>query len=148
MPGILNYTTKVPADRTIQEIQAILIKAGADALQMEAKEGRIKSVSFRMNTDNGIIYYKLPADMHGVKRAMMRDRVRHSDMDAQAYRVSWRIVKDWIEAQMAIIQANMAETAQVFLPYAITGTGQTVFERFKTGGVGTIGITYNKGDKA
>jgi len=29
--AILNYTTKVPTDRTISEIQAILVKAGADS---------------------------------------------------------------------------------------------------------------------
>jgi hypothetical protein len=44
--------------------------------------------------------------------------------------VSWRIIKDWVEAQMAIIETCMVTTARVFLPYAVTKNGQTVYEYF------------------
>ena len=140
--AILNYTTKVAVDRTVSEIHTILVKAKADAIQNEYSDGVIKTIAFRLNTSSGIIYYKLPARVAGVHAAMIRDKVRHTDMQAQSKRVAWRIVKDWIEAQMAIVDAGMAEVAQVFLPYAVTGNGQTVFERFKTGGGGPLGITF------
>jgi len=145
--AILNYTTKIAVNKTVAEIHAILLKAKADAIQNEYANGSIKAIAFRLNTPQGIIYYKLPANVNGVKCAMVRDKVKHPDMNAQSARVAWRIVKDWIEAQMAIIQANMAEVSQVFLPYAVTSDGRTVFERFKAGGVGTIGITYQKGEE-
>lgn len=144
--GILNYTTKVPVDRTLSEITSILVKAKAEAIQTEYDGGAIKTIAFRLNTAQGVIYYKLPANVGGVQRAMVRDKIKHSDMAAQSARVAWRIVKDWVEAQMAIVDANMAEVAQVFLPYAVTHTGKTVYERFKTGGAGTVGISY-EGDK-
>jgi hypothetical protein len=42
--------------------------------------------------------------------------------------VAWRITKDWVEAQLAIIESQMVTTAQVFLPYAVTSNGQTLYE--------------------
>ena len=38
------------------------------------------------------------------------------------------ITKDWVAAQLAIIETRMVTTAQVFLPYAITRNGQSVYE--------------------
>ena len=43
--------------------------------------------------------------------------------EQQAQKVAWRIIKDWVEAQMAIVEAQMADVAEVFLPYAVTNTG-------------------------
>jgi hypothetical protein len=145
--AILNYTTKVPAERTISEIQAILVKAGADAVMLEYSAGKTTGFAFRINTPQGIIHYKLPVNVRGVKASMVRDGVKHHDLEAQAYRVSWRILKDWIEAQMGIIQAGMAELAQVLLPYARTDHGDTVYERFQQAGSEAIGITHQKAEQ-
>jgi hypothetical protein len=49
--------------------------------------------------------------------------------------VAWRIIKDWTEAQLALVQAGVAELAEVFLPYAThPQTGQTFYENF----IGTL----------
>ena len=42
--------------------------------------------------------------------------------------LEWRITKDWVEAQMAIVEVRMASLEQVFLPYIIAKQGQTVYE--------------------
>ena len=44
--------------------------------------------------------------------------------------MTWRIIKDWLNAQLALIEVGQAEMAEVFLPYALTNTGQTLFQRF------------------
>ena len=49
----------------------------------------------------------------------------------QARRVAWRIVRDWVEAQMAIVELEMAKVDQVFLPYARTPNGQTLYEHVR-----------------
>ena len=49
----------------------------------------------------------------------------------QALRVSWRIVKDWVEAQMAIVDTKMVTLEQVFLPYVIMPDGRTLYERVR-----------------
>ncbi len=53
----------------------------------------------------------------------------------QAQRVAWRIVKDWVEAQMAIVEAQLADMAEVFLPYAITKKGTTLYKEVQTNGM-------------
>lgn len=130
---ILNYTTKVPVDRTMSELQKILRKAGAIALLTEFDtNGNYEALSFRIMVDGNPIAYRLPADVEGVIRALKKDK-EYKD-DAHARRVAWRIVKDWVEVQMAIIQAQMAELPQIFLPYAQTSNGQSFYHRIKSGG--------------
>ena len=51
---------------------------------------------------------------------------------AQAIRTSWRIVKDWVEAQLAIIETRMVKTEQVFLPYAIMRDNKTLYEHVES----------------
>ncbi len=50
-------------------------------------------------------------------------------MELQAVRTAWRIVKDWVEAQMALVETKMASTTEVFLPYAIGRDGKTMFQK-------------------
>lgn len=135
--AILNYTTKISVEMTTAQIQKILIKAGADAVMCEFKNGKASSMTFRVTTAHGPLHLKLPAQVDGVLKAMERDvEVKRSACTLeQAARVAWRILKDWIEAQMAIIEAGMATLPQVFLPYAMTDDGGTVYERFEGGGI-------------
>ena len=72
---------------------------------------------------------------------MKRDKTidRKKCTPEQAARVAWRILKDWVEAQMAVIDAGMATLPQVFLPYAQTDTGETVYERFESGNLLRLG---------
>jgi hypothetical protein len=55
--------------------------------------------------------------------------------EAQAQKVAWRIVKDWVEAQMAIVEAQLADMAEVFLPYAITKSGTTLYKEVQGNGM-------------
>jgi len=48
-----------------------------------------------------------------------------------AERVAWRIVKDWLEAQLAIIRTEMATLDQVMLPYMRADDGRTVYELYR-----------------
>lgn len=52
---------------------------------------------------------------------------RHTSMQ-HATRVAWRIIKDWIEAQLAIVEAGMVDMAEVFLPYQLVNETQTMYE--------------------
>jgi len=49
----------------------------------------------------------------------------------QAERVAWRIVKDWVEAQMAILESEMVQMDEIFLPYMVNNNGQTFFEAYR-----------------
>ena len=127
---ILNYTTKVPVESTITELHKILAKAKANAIMtMYGDDGLPAGLSFRVAVAGQNIAFCLPVDVDGVTRALKADAEYRDDPHAR--RVAWRIAKDWVEAQMALIQAQMAELPQVFLPYAQTDSGETFYERIK-----------------
>ncbi len=49
----------------------------------------------------------------------------------QAERVAWRILKDWLAAQMALLDIELVKFEEIFLPYIQLSGGQTVFERLE-----------------
>lgn len=144
--AILNYTTQIAAEKTAQEIQRKLVKANACAVLMEYENCVLSHLSFKINTTHGEMAYRLPAYIEGVYKALQLDTKvpKSSKTREQAVRVAWRIVKDWVEAQLAIIEADMATLPQVFLPYMQTGTGETVYERFEKQGLPSL--TYQGND--
>ena len=50
----------------------------------------------------------------------------------QATRVAWRILKDWIEAQLALLDTGMVELEEIFLPYMLQGD-QTLYQALQAG---------------
>lgn len=128
---LLNYTTQIDAFKTISEIQKLLSRAGASAVMNEMDDnGNITALSFRIKLNDSDISFRLPTDWHPVFEVLQNDPKvpRKLVSQEQALRVAWRITKDWIEAQVAFIETMMVTTAQVFLPYAVTKDGQTVYE--------------------
>ena len=135
--AILNYTTSISTEKTAGEIQRKLANARAQAVLCEYDDGAVMmAMSFRIMTPHGLISFRLPANTDGVYRVLTTDssvpkRLRTRE---QAARVAWRILKDWVEAQLAIVDAEMAEMAEVFLPYAQDDTGTTLYKKLEDKG--------------
>jgi len=131
--AILNYTTKIDSVKTIGEITQCLVAHGANKIVSDY-DGQIPiSVTFTIVLNDTPIFYSLPANYAGVLKAMENNKKipRSLCTREQAIRVSWRIIKDWVEAQMAIVEAELADMAEVFLPYAITPSGETLYHEIK-----------------
>jgi hypothetical protein len=130
--ALLNYTTTIDAHKSIMEIQSLLAKAGASAIMSEYDDtGNIVALSFRLKLNDQFISFTLPTDWRPVQAVLIEQRRRNSRIktdEQQARRVAWRITKDWVEAQLAIIETRMVTTAQVFLPYAVTSNGETMYQ--------------------
>lgn len=43
--------------------------------------------------------------------------------------VMWRVIRDWIDAQIAMVDAGAGELEQVFLAWELLSNDQTFFER-------------------
>ena len=135
--AILNYTTTISTEKTAAEIQKKLASAKAQAVLCEYDDNAVMcAMSFRIMTPHGMIFFRLPANTRGVLRHLESDpkvpkRLRNQE---QAARVAWRILKDWIEAQLAIVDAEMASITEVFLPYAQDASGKTVYQALEQGG--------------
>ncbi len=130
---ILNYTTSISTDKTIGEIQAALAEAGAQAVLVEYDDERIvSSVSFRFDHNGTLISFRLPAQIDPIFVILQNDSgvPRKLKSREQAARVAWRIIKCWIEAQLAIVEAEQVEMVEVFLPFAQNPTtGETIFKQ-------------------
>jgi hypothetical protein len=137
---ILNYTTEVPAQNTVSQIIGMLARKGAQSITQDFMEdGRVKAVSFVLRVGVMPVRFMLPANTEGVAGVLKKEKPYthrssgsldgyYAKQREQAERIAWRILKDWIEAQMALIESGQAEAAQVFMPYATEPrTGQTMY---------------------
>jgi hypothetical protein len=130
---LLNYTTKVASAKTVAQIQEILGGKGASHVSVDYANGKATAVIFGLKIGANAIHFRLPCNVAGVSAALKKSSQRSAIWrdQQQCERIAWRIVKDWVEAQMALVEANQAEMGEVFLPYAIHSDGETFFQHFK-----------------
>ena len=128
-----NYSTSVSGERTIAEIEKMLAGFGAISVIKEYQsDGTVHLLAFKV----GDVSYKLPANIKGVYDVMYGNKQRYYGRDSvknrekQAYRVAWRIIKDWLHAQLSLISSGQAEPEQVLFPYAYDGKS-TLFQKWK-----------------
>lgn len=127
---LLNYTTKVGIYTTIGEIQGQLVKHGAKKIMQDYDDqGRLCALAFLIDTPTGPRGIRLPANVDAVHKVLTNQKVK-CDRE-QAERVAWRIVKDWVEAQMAILESEMVQIDEIFLPYMVGTGGKTFFEAYR-----------------
>lgn len=134
--GLLNYSTSVPVARTLSEIQAMLGRAGARRVAVEYVDGTEAGVSFSLPTVHGERLYTLPVAVDPVHRILQQQdadgllrsgKVGARSSLAQAQRVAWRVAKDWLEAQLALVRTQMATLDQVMLPYLHVSPTETLY---------------------
>ena len=130
MNRLANYSTTVSAARTVAEITDILVKHGArEILSNYSHDGVIESLSFIVQTPYGNMGIRLPVNPEAVLRVLAHQNVpRHFKTHEQAVKIAWRIVKDWVRGQMAILETEMVRMEQIFLPYMITPENTTLYE--------------------
>lgn len=131
---IMNYTTTIAVSKTMGEIQSALARRGVTRIStLYGESGVAAGLAFTMKTDYGTRDFELPVRTEGVLAAMKADpKVSRSQCHPeQAARVAWRIAKDWLEAQSALIDANLATLDEVMLPYMVDDRGRTVYEVFR-----------------
>ena len=133
--ALKNHTTTISAEKTIAEIQSILAKHKARAILTEYnEEGNLIALSFKIETPQGTLAIRLPAKEDKVLKVLEIQKRKDSKIKAtkeQATKTAWRNIKDWIDAQMALIDTEMVEVEEVFLPYVLNEEGQTLYENFK-----------------
>jgi len=148
--ALLNYTTEIKVDKTLIEIEKMLVDAGAQRILKEYDtDGNITTLSFMIQTDKGLIPIRMPMNVKAVmqvintqtdeytkSRSGSRLKVpkRYYNDWEQARRVGWRIIKDWLESQLALIQLQMVKIQEIFLPYIIGIDGKTVYENIESQG--------------
>lgn len=133
---IMNYTTTVDAFKTVSEIEYILLKHKAKSVIKNFDGETIVGLSFLIDTGYQQIPVKMPVKIDECLAVLQREKQKNprSGIKAtreQAERVAWRILKDWLAAQMALLDIELVKFEEIFLPYIQMAGGQTVFERLE-----------------
>ncbi len=131
--AILNYTTTVDSFKTVSEIEYILMKHKAKSIMKNYDGESITGLSFLIDTGLQQIPVRLPVKVDECLEVLKREKKnsQRSSIKAtreQAERVAWRILKDWVEAQMALLDIEMVRFEEIFLPYIEISANQTVFQ--------------------
>jgi hypothetical protein len=127
--AIKNYTTTVPAARSIAEVQESLVKHGAKGCMFEYDDqGRIESLKFLLEQEGNRMSFSLPVEWRKFQIVIERDGIKRWEDEEYCYRVAWRCLRDWVLAQMALYETQMVTVPQIFLPFAMTNSGKTLSE--------------------
>jgi len=135
--SLLNYTTNISPDKTCGEISKILSSHGAMKLMTDFDEvnGLVSAISFQIRMADGrLACFRLPSDWRPVLTILQNDKKvpRTKQTQEQAVKVSWRIIKDWVEAQMALVETQMVKAEEVFMPYMVMKNGKTLAENVQS----------------
>jgi len=135
-------TTGIDAGRSAAEIVAELVKAGATAINTDYEGGVIIGLRWVMKVRGVDQLFSMPVRIAPVEKLLLaRRKGRPTSIDdrariaEQARRVAWRQLLRWTQAQMAMIQCGMAESAEVFFAYLQSPGGVSIFEVFAEQGL-------------
>ena len=135
--SIKNYTSEVPVNRSLQNIQDILARAGAQKIMMDYDSTRnVSAIVFGLEIEGkGFVPFTLPVNVEKLATVLYKTDFNRLDekRKEQARRTAWKNIHDWIDAQMALIETEMAKVQQVFLPYVVTGQNKTLYDSYMEG---------------
>jgi hypothetical protein len=141
----LNYTTKISARITAGECVQILADAGAEAVALQYHEGAPVGLIFTIATPGGRADFVMPVDVAAMRKVLRAadfeslhtSSARLADLRSErhAANVAWRVVKDWLEANVALIAAQMVTLDGVMLPYLQLKSGGTLLDEYRQYGV-------------
>jgi hypothetical protein len=128
-----NYRSESVLPNIFSAIEKTLVAHKAKSIVRDYDDqGRIKSISFVIETAKGPIGIRLPARIDKVEQIFQNDGIRYKP--DQPYRTAWATIRDWVDAQMALIDWEMVKPEEVFLPYATNNEGKTFFEVIESRG--------------
>lgn len=132
----LNYTTTIAVAKTVGEIQTMLGASGASAIMVRYADRRPVAVSFSLAGPHGDRAFTLPVDVAAMEKVLVQQRragqiPRRYSSPEQAERTAWRVVKDWLAAQLTLVEAQMASLDQVMLPYLHVDGDVTLYESYR-----------------
>lgn len=148
---IKNYTSEVAAAKSILHIERRLTQNNVRSIMKTFEGERVTGIAFIVSTPGGELPFKLPANVDRVEKKLLSLRSRVSKSTArfvkeQAERTAWKILADWIDIQMTLVELDQAEMAEVFMPYLHDyKTDTTLFDHWKKNGFTALIEDKSKG---
>ena len=98
---LLNYTTKVNAQKTVTEVMGLLVAKGADEISIVYDDNQ-QPCGLKWSVQSprlGRVAFALPCNTDAVFVKLTEQRIMVTSPESrhqQAIRTSWRILKDWV----------------------------------------------------
>lgn len=138
--NLKNYTSEVPAITSMGRIEKKLVEAGATDISKKYENGVCIAVRFRMLINMKPLFFELPAKVDACFKVMWAEISRPKENTKertmqQAERTAWKIISDWVDIQISMVQLEQAELMQVFLPFVFDPVKEkTFYNQIKEGG--------------
>jgi hypothetical protein len=117
------------SSNTFEVIQKCLISHRARSINYEyGSDGCITALAFSLDIRGQLHAFRLPARVEKVERVLYGTHDLSPSKKEQAYRTAWANIRDWLTAQMALIDTQMVTPEEVLLPYMLTPEGTTFYE--------------------
>jgi len=152
-PGrVLNYSTTIDPQKSVNEIQAVLVAHGARRFTLMYDDDRkIDGIHFTLDVNGTERAFEIKANWQQVRKRLIENHNKgkrsyqrgywedkpgswsHSvpaTVDDQSKRVAWRVLKDAVEVMVNLVSAGIADVGQVFFGFGVLDSGLTIYEAF------------------
>lgn len=126
------FSLSLNTNLIVAEIEKELIRAGAVKIEKLVENGHICALTFFVRSTYGEIPVRLPAKFHAARELLKKLGVKYNPDLVDA--VAWDVVKDWVNAQIPLLDAGFSKIHEVFLPYVVLCDGKTVFQMLEAEG--------------
>lgn len=135
-----NYTSSVPVETTIARIEKALCAAKVRNVIKDYDENGVVALYFTLQNPaaDSLVPVRLPANIESVMK-VLREKMKRPRPETlrrlwqQANRTAWKLMQDWVEVQLSLIELQQVEALQVFLPYVWDGK-RTYYTALKESG--------------
>jgi hypothetical protein len=142
---IKNYTSEVPASRSVAHIEEVLMAHGATSIMKLCEGGSLSGIAFVIKVDGKEIPFKLPARIDRIEKSLLDGRKHRITKAArekialQAQRTAWKLLSEWIDINMTFVDLDQSEITELFTGFIYdTHSKTTFFEHFKSNGFAMI----------
>jgi hypothetical protein len=135
---IKNYTSGISVEKSVMLIEKTLVEVGATHIAKVYDNNKdLAGITFQIQTNGMPLVFRLPSKWKEYTKLLERkikkphrgtiERIRE-----QSKRTAWKLLLEWVQIQVSMIQLQQAEIIEVFLPYAYDmNKDETFFDKLK-----------------
>lgn len=132
-----NYTSSVPASRSMENIEKLLVDLNCLSISRYYEEKEICGFFFQLKINGNIYAFKLPAKVDLIYKQIYKGRNPKNENQRiewrkQAARTAWKTLHELIQIQTDLILLEQMKPFEAFLPFAFDGQ-MTLAERVEAG---------------
>lgn len=136
--NLKNYTTEVPAAKSIDSIEMMLVSFGAKNIMKEyGPDQSVSGLSFILNTNGMKVPFRLPAKAEEIYKWLRKKYPQRQPktLKPQSERICWKQMYEWVHINLSLVELEQADAMEVFFPYLYDVHKQeTYYDKLKAGG--------------